>query len=344
VHDVCGNWATNVSRRPLLERRNLVRLGAAALIPEVLEEQGVAPETAFGGAINRQFFANPDRIVPLAWLARAFQSAATATAQAEFGLLVGLRAGARQKGENQDQGANDTLVSSALMRIISRPTSFPNSLLTLRVSGRICNIGCVGLSTNLPGHDLLAECAMGFIGGALSVLCGPRWRPWQFRFAHGPPRDQSRQRALLQAPISYGADETAIEFDSRWLYRADATPQDAIAREHRLHRDLASDVRTIIASWNAIDRPSAPAVALELGLKPRTLNRLLRKQGTSFIEILEQVHYDCAQGLLRASTLPVNSIAWSLGYADASAFSRAFRRWSGMTPREWREVAQVEER
>jgi AraC-like DNA-binding protein len=48
--------------------------------------------------------------------------------------------------------------------------------------------------------------------------------------------------------------------------------------------------------------------------------------------------------LLRASTLPVNSIAWSLGYADASAFSRAFRRWSGMTPREWREVAQVEER
>ena len=44
--------------------------------------------------------------------------------------------------------------------------------------------------------------------------------------------------------------------------------------------------------------------------------------------------------LLRDPLAPILSVAWSLGYADASAFSRAFRRWSGMTPTEWRQAAE----
>jgi hypothetical protein len=76
--------------------------------------------------------------------------------------LVGLRAGSRLLGGSRGQTPNDTQVSAALMRIISRPTSFPNSLLTLSVSGNTCTIECVGLPSNLIAHDQLADCAMGF--------------------------------------------------------------------------------------------------------------------------------------------------------------------------------------
>jgi AraC-like DNA-binding protein len=86
--------------------------------------------------------------------------------------------------------------------------------------------------------------------------------------------------------------------------------------------------------------PSAPAVASKLGLKPRTLHRLLGEQGTSFTHLLEHNRYDSARRLLRDSPSPILSIAQSLGYADASAFSRAFRRWSGMTPNEWRKTTE----
>jgi AraC-like DNA-binding protein len=99
-------------------------------------------------------------------------------------------------------------------------------------------------------------------------------------------------------------------------------------------------IQAILAAWNAIERPSAPVVALEMGLKPRTLNRLLNKEGTSFIRLLKDSRFENAQQLLRDPSAPILSIAWSLGYADASAFSRAFRRWSGMTPTEWRQAAQ----
>jgi AraC-like DNA-binding protein len=76
-----------------------------------------------------------------------------------------------------------------------------------------------------------------------------------------------------------------------------------------------------------------------MGLKPRTLNRLLSKEGTSFIRLLKDARYKNAEHMLQDPSARILSIAWSLGYADASAFSRAFRRWSGMTPTEWRQAA-----
>jgi AraC-like DNA-binding protein len=344
VHSARGNWATNVSNSPLLERRNLLHLGAAGLIPQMLEEQGIDADVALGRVgINRQQLADPELVVPLAWLGRVFASAVAATAQPEFGLLVGLRAGSQLIGGWQDEAPNDSLVSAALMRIISRPARFPNSLLTLSMFGNTCTIGCANLRSNLVGRGQLLDCAMGFAAGALRVLCGPGWHPLRFRFVHHPP-DPLRHTALLQAPIIFDSDVTAMEFESTWLDRNDAD-QGAISGKisgQQLHRDIVGEVQAILASGNPIDVPLAPVVASKLGLKPRTLHRLLGKQGTSLTRLLGAERYDRAQRMLRDSAAPILSIAWSLGYADASAFSRAFRRWSGMTPNEWRKSIESE--
>ncbi|MDR3530535.1 MAG: AraC family transcriptional regulator ligand-binding domain-containing protein [Rhodopila sp.] len=333
-----------MSHHPLPERRNLLRLGAAALIPEILQERGISTEAVFGRAgLSRRSLAQPDLIVPLTRLGQIFKSAVAATGQAEFGLLVGLRAGPRLIDPGQGPTPSDTHVSAALMRVISRPAMFPNALVTFSVSGNTCTIGCVALPRNAIARDYLSDCVMGFAAGTLRVLCGPRWRPWGFRFDHGPPPDPSGYAALLQAPISFDANVTAMEFDSAWLERDCASPQGRASgdvHERRLHRDVVGEVRGVLASWNAVDRPSAPAVASELGLQPRTLNRLLARTGTSFNRVLEDTRYETAQRMLRDPAAPVVSIAWSLGYADASAFSRAFRRWSGMTPTEWRKEAE----
>jgi AraC-like DNA-binding protein len=332
-----------VSHRPL-EGRNLLRLGAAGLIPEMLQERGIRADTAFGRTENqRQRFADPERVVPVAWLARVFKSAATATGLTEFGLLVGLRAGSRIVGLNGDRTPDDAQLGAALMRITSRPARFPDSLLSMSVSGDRCSIECAGLPSSLAARDQLADCGLGFAAGVLRVLCGPRWRPAVVRFSYRKPPDPSRHAALLQAPVSFDADVTALEFESAWLGRDDTTSRGHLAGDHhqrRQRRDLVGQIRAILASWNAIERPSAPAIASEMGLKPRTLNRLLSKEGTSFIRLLKDARYDSAQQLLRDPSAPILSIAWSLGYADASAFSRAFRRWSGMTPTEWRQAAE----
>ena len=117
--------ATNVSHRPL-EGRNLLRLGAAGLIPEMLEERGIRADAAFGRTeIQRQRFADPERVVPLAFVGRVLKSAAATTGQTEFGFLVGLRAGSRIAGQNRERTPEDARVGAALMRVISRPAELP---------------------------------------------------------------------------------------------------------------------------------------------------------------------------------------------------------------------------
>jgi len=333
-----------VSHHALPHRHSLLRLGAAGFIPELLAEQGLSAEVAFRrSGLSRRSFAQPQLIVPLKRLGWVFRSAAAATAQAEFGLLVGLRAGSRLTDWGQGPAPSDTQVSAALMRMISLPAIFPNAFLTFSVSGNTCTIGCLALPDNIVARDQLADCAMGFATGALRVLCGPRWRARAFHFAHAPPRDPSRHAALLQAPTSFNSNVTAMEFESAWLERDHVGPRGQASgdvHEPPLHQDLVGEVRAVLASWNGVDRPSAATVASMLGLHPRTLNRLLGKTGTRFNRMLGDTRYETAQRMLRDPATPVVSVAWSLGYADASAFSRAFRRWSGMTPSEWRRAAE----
>jgi AraC-like DNA-binding protein len=329
-----------VPQHPVQTHRNLLRIGAAAFVPLMLQEQGISPETALGRTgFNRSSPGQAEPVVPVAWLGRVFKAAAAASAQPEFGLAVGVRAGSRIDDGGSVSG--DRHVSAALMRIISQPAMFPQAFLNLAVSGDTCTIGCIALQPGVVARDQLTDCAIGFAAAALRVLCGPRWRPRGFFFSHGPPRDPSRYAALLQAPISFGADVDAIEFDTVWLDRDCASPPNQVQADigrRELHRDLVSEVRLALTSWNAVDRPSAPAIASAIGLQSRTLNRLLRKSGTNFNKLREATLYEMAQRMLEDATASVLSIAWSLGYADASAFSRAFRRWSGMTPTEWRQT------
>jgi AraC-like DNA-binding protein len=82
--------------------------------------------------------------------------------------------------------------------------------------------------------------------------------------------------------------------------------------------------------------PSLDAVAEVFTVHRRTLNRRLRESGVTFRQVLDEVRRQRARQLLRDTDLPVLAIAGTLGYADAPAFTRAFRRWSGTTPTAWR--------
>jgi AraC-like DNA-binding protein len=89
---------------------------------------------------------------------------------------------------------------------------------------------------------------------------------------------------------------------------------------------------------------SGDQVARLLLMHHRTLNRRLKAEGTTFQELLDEVRFEAACQLLDTARIPITEIAASLGYAETSAFSRAFRRWSGATPIERRRRSQEEPR
>jgi AraC-like DNA-binding protein len=77
-------------------------------------------------------------------------------------------------------------------------------------------------------------------------------------------------------------------------------------------------------------------VAATLAMHPRTLRRHLAKQQTSFEALSNATRFEMAKELLDLTDLPISEIGTALAYASPSVFADAFRRWSGLTPTEWR--------
>src|SRR5262245_15487046 len=90
--------------------------------------------------------------------------------------------------------------------------------------------------------------------------------------------------------------------------------------------------RSAPAAWKA----GVGEIARQLGMSPRTLERRLRSEGLTFDGILSELRCDLARRYLREKDLPITKIAWLLGYQEAGGFTRAFKRWTGRTPREAR--------
>ena len=72
------------------------------------------------------------------------------------------------------------------------------------------------------------------------------------------------------------------------------------------------------------------------GLSVRTLQRRLAKHGLTHFKIIDQARYQTAARLLGDADIRITDVAMDLGYADSAHFTRAFKRWAGMTPREYR--------
>jgi AraC-like DNA-binding protein len=78
--------------------------------------------------------------------------------------------------------------------------------------------------------------------------------------------------------------------------------------------------------------PTLPELASTLAMSESTFRRRLRREGGSYSTLLEDCRRACAQRYLERTDLPIETIAWRLGFGDASAFRRAFRRWTGSSP------------
>jgi AraC-like DNA-binding protein len=90
-----------------------------------------------------------------------------------------------------------------------------------------------------------------------------------------------------------------------------------------------------------VGKTSGGDIAGALAMHRRTLNRRLRAAGTTFQQVLDEVRYAVARELLEQSSIPMHDVAAALGYASLAPFMRAFRRWSGASPGDWRKAARA---
>ena len=105
---------------------------------------------------------------------------------------------------------------------------------------------------------------------------------------------------------------------------------------HRGRPVSITSLTNVIAHLAMTGKPTLGRAAARTGLSTRSLQRELERQGVCYSDLVDEARYELAKSLLRGTTINISAIAKTLGYLDPSSFSRAFLRWSGKTPREYR--------
>jgi AraC-like DNA-binding protein len=180
-------------------------------------------------------------------------------------------------------------------------------------------------------------------GGAVAVR--------EITFKHEAGYPVAAYEELFGVPVRFGADETAI-----WLPReALATP--LASRDPMLRRFLEThaqrllealpprvhpivvQIREAVLAELATTGAELARVARRVAMSKRTLQRRLEEAGTNYQDLVDEVRAALAQQLLGDRERSIIDVAFELGYADLKGFYRAFRRWTEMTPAEWRRSA-----
>jgi AraC-like DNA-binding protein len=200
----------------------------------------------------------------------------------------------------------------------------------------------------VEGGEQVGDGAVSIMFNIMRRLCGASWRPEEARFAHRRPDDVGPYRRFFQAPLVFDAEDYGLVFARGWLEHRLAKPDADLERLLKKHvaaletaqgHRFPDQVRSVLSSALLTGHASAPEVAALFSMHVRTFSRRLRDSGTSFRALLDEQRLELACRMLRDTDMVVGEIAATLGYADASAFGRAFRRWNGATPARWRAVA-----
>ena len=203
-----------------------------------------------------------------------------------------------------------------------------------------------GVSRHLDRHQI--ECWAAALVRVCRELTGLRLVPSRVRLVHQRGEDQGAELSnFFGKAIEFGAPVDDVAFPRRIadarILSADpylnklllAYCEDALSHRRRAGTFRAS-VENAIAPLLPHGKANVEAVAQQLAMSPRTLARRLGDESTSFSDVLEGLRNDLAARYLAGKEFGIAQIAWLLGYQETSAFSRAFKRWTGKAPREMR--------
>jgi len=172
----------------------------------------------------------------------------------------------------------------------------------------------------------------------------PALAPRAVEMRHAEPRDTREHTRIFGVPVRFGAPRNGLTFSEAQLALpvAKADPAlSAILDRHaqELLRRLppagtfSQRVRALLAAELRSGNPALEPIAAKLRMSTRTLRRRLGDDGTSLSALLDELRRELALRYLEEQTMTLDAIAFELGFADARAFRRAFKRWTGRAPR-----------
>jgi len=329
----------------------MLRIGATIGVPEVLRSLGEDPtEVLAEVGVDLELFDNPNNQISYLARGRLVEHCARRTACPHFGLLVGQKSGLASFGFVGLLAKYSPDVGSALRSLVRyMHLHVRGATTTLAVDSGLAVLEYQIYQTRALGNDQVGAGAVAVAFNFVRDLCGNDWEPVEVRFAHRKPEDMAPFRRFFQTPLRFDAGQYAVVFDATWLNHRlpDTNPelihllqQEINKLEVRQEDNFLEQVRSLLRTTLVTGHSSADQVAELFSMNRRTLNRHLNALGTNFQKVADEIRFEIARQLLEDSAMEIVQIASLLGYSNASAFTRAFRRWSSTTPAGWRVTAK----
>jgi AraC-like DNA-binding protein len=296
--------------------------------------------------LDLKLFDDPDNLISYAARGRLLERCVAATGCEHFGLLLGQRGSLSSFGLVGFLVQHSPDVGTALRNFVRYlHLHVRGAAPALSVHGNLAMLGYQIYEPQVEATDQLGDGAMAVGFNIMRSLCGPDWKPIEVLFAHRRPKESGPFRRFFGAPLRFDAEQNALVFAAAWLTRhvSGADPDlrrllqkqiDALVVTYR--GDFPEQVRSVLRPALLTGQGKVDQVAALFSMHSRTLNRRLSAFGTSFRALVDAGRFEIARQMLMDSAMEVSQVAASLDYADASAFTRAFRRWSGTTPAVWR--------
>lgn len=215
------------------------------------------------------------------------------------------------------------------------------------------SVACVTMalpnSTSLPSRAFCEWVGAQFVLLA-QRLTGTDLVPLRMGFQHSKPDDLSEYDRFFRCPLAFDQPVNEMRLNASFvecpLMRAEPGLSTVLDRyiEELLARlpqaeSFLDTIRRIVSQELQGGDSSLTAIAKRLGYAPRTLQRKLQESGTSYYTLLDEMRRELSIYYLQEKHIAISEVAFLLGFSETSAFHRAFRRWTGVSPREFRRSA-----
>jgi AraC-like DNA-binding protein len=316
-------------------------------IVDALEALGMTADDVLDAAgVSREALKDPNARLPMTSSARLWQAAALKAGDPAFGLRA-----SRYVKQTTFHALGYAVFASATLRDAlhrlvrySHLVSDGAELVLNETNDSVRLVFLPELGAPSPSVEAL-DAVMSLIVRTCRGLTDRSFSLHRVEQRRPEPVDTYPYRRFFRCDIAFGAVENALTIGAQALDRPLSTsnPELALHNDHLVRRYLAEmragsmldRVRAVLAERLTGDA-SPTAVAAALGTSVRSLQRRLRDQGFSYVTILNETRRQLGTAYLLEERYSVTEIAFQLGFDDASAFARAFRRWTGLSPSEYR--------
>ena len=324
-----------------------IHLGVAKEIVPTLRELGIDPDPVIREAgLDPRLFDDAMSVIPFATLDRLYALCVAHTGCAHFGLRVGRRASILSFGLVGRLMQHSHTVGEALRALVSN-LSTQDRVVVPSLTGRdgTALLTFATYQAKSRSGPQILDAALGVTVNILRTLCGSGWKPDEVLLPRAAPADQALYRHHFRAPVRFNQESATIVFPARDLDLriAGADPLLRAMLEERIQQlkgaqgsEFSDDIRRLLRTRLTSNHCLADDIAHLLTMHRRTLSRRLKGSGIGYRAITNEIRFEIARQLLTDTQVPLAQIAAALGYSEASAFARAFRRWSGQTPTSWR--------